>query len=272
MSGRAGVRVAPCIDDHWHDGHRAPRDDPKVAFHSRERGEDIRRHGLPRLDLDSHESTALLDHHVAFVPLLIAEKGQPWRQTAMCVPLDDLGDGPAFENCAPQRVGVELRRRTDAQGPAQEPRVVEVELRRLDDPPGEIAVQRRQPEGDEARLENRQPGAGGRVRDAGVCPERREVHELPHTTGAQAQDTAKGAICKLYIQLTPVVSLGNQEGGSFRAGRAVTAARVEFAIVSMLAQSFVEYGALTSLVSEVQLFVYRSAAGSAWRDRRPGWR
>jgi len=28
--------------------------------------------------------------------------------------------------------------------------------------------------------------AGGGVRDTGVCPERREVEELPHATGAQA--------------------------------------------------------------------------------------
>lgn len=76
--------------------------------------------------------------------------------------------------------------------PAEQAGVGEVELRGLDEPPGEALEVRPEQVDDVARLEDRDPTGDCRLVDARVGAQGRAVEELPRTPRAEAQEAEEG--------------------------------------------------------------------------------
>ena len=90
-----------------------------------------------------------------------------------------------------QRMRRHLPRALDAEQVAGQPHVVEVELRRLDQAPADVRVERRQLEDDVARLEDCEPLPRGRVGHARVRAERAQVEQLADASRAETHEESE---------------------------------------------------------------------------------
>ncbi len=86
-------------------------------------------------------------------------------------------------------MGRELVGAADAQQPADQAGVIEVQFRHLDEPFARRRAQRGQPEDHEAGLQDAQPRLGGGLGDAAVAGQRRVVDHLRGASRAELDET-----------------------------------------------------------------------------------
>ena len=123
--------------------------------------QEVWRGGLCGFGLEDGEAVGPLDDEVGFDAVPVAVVEETAGHTVVHSLLQDLRDDPGLEDRSPEGMGAELVRSADAQQPADQAAVVEVELRELDEPLAEVRVERLESEGDEARFQNAEPGLGG---------------------------------------------------------------------------------------------------------------
>lgn len=103
-----------------------------------------------------------------------------------------LRHGSVLEQRAAQGMRTQLGGVFDTDEVARETDIVEVQLRRADQPLAQVRVERREQEGHITRFQQRHPVARCGVGDAGVRAERGEVQQLPHASGGEADEAPEG--------------------------------------------------------------------------------
>ncbi len=175
------------VDDHFADlGWHAPS--LQQACYLVEAAECVGRNGLARLAFDQERPLPGLRHCVRLLTISIAEERHIGDRTAVQVGLDDLRQYPRFEDGTTQWMEAQLFRAADSQQIADQSRVVEMQLGRLEKSLANVAKIRWQAEANVAGLEHAQPASSGVVRDPGVAAQGRKVEQLPGSSGAQAQE------------------------------------------------------------------------------------
>ena len=174
----------------------------------------IRRHRAAGLDFHRLQASVHLEHQIRFQPVVVAPEIQIRRQPCVEAGFQELTYHPRLEHRAAQRMQTQGSGVADAQQPARQAGIDEVQLGRLDQPLAEIAVVGWQQEHQIAGLQHRQPGACGVVGDTRLAGQGADVEQLSGAGRAQAQESLeRGKI--LHVQHLPHVALhvGGDIGG-----------------------------------------------------------
>ena len=146
---------------------------------------------LPGFDFDWEEVFAVFDHQVYFVSIGVPPEVQRRLNVGIHAGLHDLGNDVGLENRTAKAVKRQGFGVADVQQIADQTRVVEIQLRALDQPLVEVLLMRTKQEDDIAGLEQGEPAFRGCGGYAGIACERIQIENLPGTACRQTEESFK---------------------------------------------------------------------------------
>ena len=120
----------------------------------------------------------MFKHQVNFEAVVVAPEKQIGRQALVKAVLEHFGNDPGFKHRTARSMGLQLIGRTNAQQPAEQTAVQEIQLGRFHQALAKVAVVRRQQRHQMAGLQDREPLARGGLGDAAVSRQAVEVEQL----------------------------------------------------------------------------------------------
>ena len=132
-----------------------------------------------------------VDDGIGLGPLSIAIEEHAAAFASVGPTLDNFRNHPGLEDGAAQRVVAQLIDCADAEQPARESGIMEVELGHFDQAPAQVGMEGGQAKHDESRFEDGQPCFCGRLGDSRVGRQCGEIEQLGGPTGTQFHESLK---------------------------------------------------------------------------------